>query len=136
MKKFENSTSKNNKISITQPLWAQSHNCCSSIPKIIQKRQKRDRRIFSFKHIIKNFDSVPKNNWNFIWMFGSSITGCWFIRIFRLCFTSWKIISELDIKYKREIRQFLGKCFCACITVEIKIYWYLGADISFRKSNF
>ena len=35
------------------------------VPKIIQKTQKRDRRIFSFKHIIKNLDSVPNKKLNF-----------------------------------------------------------------------
>jgi hypothetical protein len=50
-----------NHVNLTLTLVrAQSHNCGSSIPKIIEKDKKLDRGIFCFKYIMKNLDSVSR----------------------------------------------------------------------------
>ena len=57
------------------------------------------------------FCGDSKKKYPFFWIFGSNITGSRFFEIFRRSFTSGWIISKVDIKYKCEISQFLGKCF-------------------------
>jgi hypothetical protein len=62
----------------------------------------------------------------FFEIFGSNITGSWFFEVFRRSFTTEKIISKLNIKYK-----VFRKVFFAWKTLNIKIYPYLGTYIFF-----
>jgi hypothetical protein len=83
------------------------------------------------------FCGDSEKNTHFFWIFGSNITGSRFFEIFRRCFSSGKII-KLDIKYKCEIRQLLGKCFVHTKHLNIKhfnikIYSYLWTDIFFES---
>ena len=71
----------------------------------------------------------------FFEIFGSNITGSWFFEIFRRSFTSGKIISKLDTKYKCEMSQFLGKCSVHTKHLTLKFIRILG-QIFFFKVNF
>jgi hypothetical protein len=82
---------------------------------------------FFFRIHYKKFCGDSKKKYSiFFWIFCSNITGSWFFDIFNRSFTSGKIISKLDTKYKCEISQFLGKCFVHAKHLTLKFIRILG----------
>jgi hypothetical protein len=75
---------------------------------------------------------IAKKNTNFIFGYLVRIlrgVDFWYLR---RSFTSGKIISKLDIKYKCEISQFFGKCFVHTKHLTVKFICILEQNLSDR----
>ena len=94
------------------PLWTQSHNCGSSIPKIIHKKKKTGSlNLFSHTHYKKIWFGYLKIIQILFECLVQVLRGVDLLRFFAYVLLPESIISELDINYKYEISQFLGKYF-------------------------
>ena len=79
-----------------------------------------------FRIHYKELCGDSEKNTNFVFGHLVRILRGWFFEIFRRSFTSGKIISKLDTKYKCEMSQFWERCFVHAKHLTLKFIRILG----------